>query len=46
MDGMHDFGGEQGFGKINYPATPHEETWAPLVRALSGLAVKKPHVHH
>jgi nitrile hydratase beta subunit len=41
MDGMHDLGGKQGFGKITYPAVPHDETWEPLVRALSALAVKK-----
>jgi nitrile hydratase subunit beta len=45
MDGMHDLGGKQGFWKINYPATPHDETWEPLVRALSGLAVKK-HIYN
>ena len=41
MDGMHDLGGKQGFGKINYPAPPHEETWEPLVRALWILGVRK-----
>ena len=41
MDGMHDLGGKQGFGKVNYPAVPHEETWEPLVRALSGVALRK-----
>ncbi len=37
---MHDLGGKQGFGKINYRQPPHDETWEPLVRALSALAVK------
>ena len=41
MDGMHDLGGKQGFGRINYRPEPHDETWEPLVRALSALAVKK-----
>jgi nitrile hydratase subunit beta len=40
MDGVHDLGGKQGFGKINYPQQPHDETWEPLARALSALAVK------
>lgn len=40
MDGMHDLGGKQGFGKINYRRPPYEETWEPLARALSALAVK------
>ncbi|BBK42520.1 hypothetical protein STVA_25400 [Allostella vacuolata] len=40
MDGMHDLGGKQGFGRIAYPAVPHAETWEPLARALSALAVK------
>lgn len=41
MDGMHDLGGKQGFGTIQYPARPHDETWEPLARALSALAVQK-----
>ena len=41
MDGMHDLGGKQGFGKVKCPTAPHEETWEPLVRALSGLALRK-----
>ena len=41
MDGMHDLGGKQGFGKISYPPASHEETWEPLARALSALAVQK-----
>jgi nitrile hydratase beta subunit len=42
LDGVHDLGGKQGFGKINYkPGSnqPHNETWEPRVRALSGLSV-------
>jgi nitrile hydratase beta subunit len=41
MDGMHDLGGKQGFGKINYLQPSHDETWEPLARALTALAVKK-----
>jgi len=40
MDGMHDLGGKQGFGKIAYPLTPHDESWEPLVRALWTLGVR------
>ena len=40
MDGVHDLGGRQGFGRIDYPPAPHDETWEPLVRALSALAVR------
>ncbi|BBK33140.1 nitrile hydratase [Stella humosa] len=43
MDGMHDLGGKQGFGRIAYPARPHDETWEPLARALSAWAVKNRH---
>jgi hypothetical protein len=45
MDGMHDLGGKQGFGKINYHPAPHNETWEPLARALSALAVKN-HIYN
>ena len=38
---MHDLGGKQGFGPIRYPAAPHAETWEPLVRALTALAVRE-----
>jgi nitrile hydratase beta subunit len=41
MDGMHDLGGKEGFGQINYPQQSHDETWEPLARALSALAVQK-----
>ena len=41
MDGMHDLGGKQGFGKVKYPSSPHDETWEPLVRALSAFALRK-----
>ena len=40
MDGMHDLGGKQGFGRVAYPSPPHDETWEPLVRALSAFALK------
>jgi len=45
MDGIHDLGGKQGFGKIEFPAQPHDETWEPLVRALSAFAVRK-HIYN
>jgi nitrile hydratase subunit beta len=41
MDGMHDLGGKQGFGRVKYPSPPHDETWEPLVRALSAFAMRK-----
>jgi len=40
MDGMHDLGGKQGFGKIRYPDTPHQETWEPAIRAIWTLSVR------
>ena len=40
MDGMHDMGGRQGFGKVRYPGPPHDETWEPRVRALLFLGLK------
>ncbi|MGE0719096.1 MAG: nitrile hydratase subunit beta [Alphaproteobacteria bacterium] len=40
MDGIHDLGGKQGFGRVQHPTPPHDETWEPLVRALSAFAVK------
>ncbi len=40
MDGMHDLGGKQGFGKIAYPPAPQDESWEPLVRALWTLGVR------
>lgn len=41
MDGIHDLGGKQGFGRVKYPSPPHDETWEPLVRALSAYAMRK-----
>jgi nitrile hydratase len=41
MDGMHDLGGKQGFGRIAYPPAPHDESWEPLIRALWTLGVRK-----
>ena len=41
MDGIHDLGGKQGFGRVAYPSSPHDETWEPLVRALSSFAMRK-----
>jgi len=32
MDGLHDLGGKQGFGRVKYPSAPHNESWRPLVR--------------
>jgi nitrile hydratase beta subunit len=40
MDGMHDLGGKQGFGKMAYPPAPQDESWEPLVRALWILGVR------
>ena len=40
MDGIHDLGGKQGFGPVAYPSPPHDETWEPLVRALSAFALR------
>jgi nitrile hydratase beta subunit len=40
MDGMHDLGGRQGFGKIEYPARPYRETWEPALRAIWLLGVR------
>jgi nitrile hydratase len=45
MDGMHDLGGKQGFGRVAYPSRPPEETWEPLVRALSAFALKS-HIYN
>lgn len=41
MDGIHDLGGKQGFGRVQYPSPSHDETWEPLVRALSAFSMKK-----
>jgi nitrile hydratase len=40
MDSLHDLGGKQGFGRVNYPDPPHEETWEPLVRALTASGIR------
>jgi len=40
MDSLHDLGGKQGFGRVNYPDAPHEETWEPLVRALTAAGIR------
>ena len=40
MDGIHDLGGKQGFGRVLYPSPPHDETWEPLIRALSAFSVR------
>jgi hypothetical protein len=32
---------KQGFGRVNYPTQPHNETWEPLLRALSAFAMRK-----
>ena len=45
MDGIHDLGGKQGFGRVKYPSAPHDETWEPLVRALSAFSIKK-HIYN
>ena len=37
MDGLHDLGGKQGFGRVKYPSAPHNESWRPLVRALQAF---------
>jgi len=45
MDGVHDLGGKQGFGRVVYPWPKHDETWEPLVRALSAFAIKR-HIYN
>jgi nitrile hydratase beta subunit len=45
MDSLHDLGGKQGFGRVNYPYPPHEETWEPAVRALSACALRN-HIYN
>ena len=42
MDGMHDLGGKQGFGRIRYGlnAQVFHEPWEKRINALYGLAVK------
>ena len=43
MDGMHDLGGKQGFGKIRYSpkAQTYHAPWEKRVNAMTGLAVKR-----
>lgn len=45
MDSLHDLGGKQGFGRVNYPYPKHAETWEPVLRALSACALKN-HVYN
>jgi len=45
MDSLHDLGGKQGFGRVIYPWPPHDETWEPIVRALSACALRN-HVYN
>src|SRR5207253_564686 len=45
MDGLHDLGGKQGFGRVKYPSAPHNENWRPLVRALHAFAVES-HIYN
>ena len=42
MDGMHDLGGKQGFGRVRYAlnAQVFHEPWEKRINALYGLAVK------
>ena len=42
MDGIHDLGGRQGFGRVRHApdATPFHEPWEVRVNALYGLAVR------
>lgn len=42
MDGMHDLGGKQGFGRVRYSlrAQTFHESWEKRVNALYSLAVK------
>jgi nitrile hydratase subunit beta len=45
VDSLHDLGGKQGFGRVNYPDLPHDETWEPVVRALSACALRN-HIYN
>src|SRR3989440_2663819 len=45
MDGLHDPGGKQGFGRVKYPSAPHNENWRPLVRALHAFAIES-HIYN
>ena len=42
MDGIHDLGGRQGFGRVRHApdATPFHEAWEVRVNALYALAVR------
>src|SRR5450631_2809876 len=42
MDGIHDLGGKQGFGKVRYApmAQAFHEAWEKRVNAMYGLAVR------
>src|SRR3954466_13099051 len=42
MDGMHDLGGRQGFGRVRYSlkAQTFHEPWEKRINALYGLAVR------
>src|SRR6266403_3954061 len=45
MDGLHDLGGKQGFGRVKYPSAPHNENLRPLVRALHAFAIES-HIYN
>lgn len=45
MDGLHDLGGKQGFGRVSHPDRPHDETWEPVIRALSACALRN-HIYN
>jgi nitrile hydratase len=36
---MHDLGGKQGFGRVEYERAKHKETWEPRIRALQAYGV-------
>ena len=39
MDSMHDLGGKQGFGRVEYKRANYKETWEPRIRALQAYGV-------
>lgn len=45
MDSLHDLGGKQGFGRINYPYVPGKKTWEPVLQALSACALRN-HIYN
>jgi len=45
MDGLHDLGGKQGFGRVKYPSAPHDENWRSFVRALHAFAIES-HIYN